>query len=84
MPFQEPTTAMLPVQDILAFSDVELAQFMQLHRRPNGDFELSVDGWDELSAEERSALAERLKYKTRVGLYIAPFNILSPLLIGHS
>ncbi|KAK5998719.1 hypothetical protein PT974_01101 [Cladobotryum mycophilum] len=43
-------------------SDAELAEFMKNHRRPDGSYELPVDGWDKLSKEERTQLAERLQY----------------------
>lgn len=49
------------VRDIAAFSDAQLAQFMQNHRRHDGDFELPVDGWDKLPLHARNQLAERLK-----------------------
>ena len=61
-PPSEPAVARLPVQDLLDLSDAQLARFMEEHRRPNGNFELPVDGWDELSPTQRSHLAERLKY----------------------
>ncbi|KAJ4309035.1 hypothetical protein N0V84_011732 [Fusarium piperis] len=59
----EPTSATLTVEDIAVFTDAELAEFMKKHRRPNGGFELPVDGWDKLSKDERDQLAERLKQK---------------------
>lgn len=53
--------ATLSVSEVAAMDDSELHLFMGEHRRPNGDYELPVDGWDRLSTEERSRLAERLK-----------------------
>lgn len=52
---------MFSVDDIFTFSDAQLAQFMQHHRRQNGDFNLPIDGWDKLSMHGRQQLAERLK-----------------------
>ena len=57
----EASTATLAVAEIAALSDEQLAQFMQKHRRHNGDFDLPVDGWDKLSLHDRNQLAERLK-----------------------
>lgn len=56
------TTSQLSVHNISAFSDSELAHFMEKHRTANGDFVLPVDGWDKLLEDERNRLAERLKY----------------------
>lgn len=56
--------APLPVQDVLAFTDEELVQFMQKHLRPDGNLELPIDGWDKLPISERNCLAERLRYAT--------------------
>lgn len=49
------------VGEVAAMSDAELAQFMQRHRLPNGDYDLPVDGWHRLSKDERGRLAERLE-----------------------
>lgn len=49
------------VDAIAAMSDAELAQFMEQNRTSGGNFELPVDGWDQLSKDERSRLAERLQ-----------------------
>ncbi|KJZ70489.1 hypothetical protein HIM_10118 [Hirsutella minnesotensis 3608] len=65
MAFQEPTTATLSVERISALSDGELADFMKKNRRPDGTYELPVDGWDKLSKDERNQLAERLKAQER-------------------
>lgn len=49
------------MDDITTLSDAQLAQLMEKHRRPNGDFELPADGWDKLTNEDRSHLAQRLQ-----------------------
>lgn len=56
----ESTPAKLLVPDVAALDDAQLAQFMVVHRRPSGDFELPIEGWDKLAREERARLAERL------------------------
>jgi hypothetical protein len=58
---EEAETATLSVNEIAAFSDAELRQFLTEHRQPDGTYGLSVDGWDKLSKDERDLLAERLK-----------------------
>ncbi|PFH62652.1 hypothetical protein XA68_12523 [Ophiocordyceps unilateralis] len=62
----EETTETLSVAEVAALSDEQLAQFMQKHRRHNGNFSLPVDGWDKLSSHDRSQLAERLKAQQRI------------------
>ncbi|KID86448.1 hypothetical protein MGU_06260 [Metarhizium guizhouense ARSEF 977] len=57
----ESVEAIVSVGEVFAMNDAELAEFMQRHRRPNGDYQLPVDGWDKLSKDERSRLAERLE-----------------------
>jgi hypothetical protein len=52
---------MLSVADINAISDATLAVLIEENRRPDGGFELPVDGWDRLSEDERNRLAERLR-----------------------
>lgn len=54
-------TPTLSMDDITTLSDAQLAQLMEKHRRPNGDFELPADGWDKLTNEDRSHLAQRLQ-----------------------
>ncbi|KAJ6436650.1 protein kinase [Purpureocillium lavendulum] len=54
------------VDDIAALSNEQLAQFMQKHRSHSGDFDLPVDGWDNLSMHARNQLAERLKAQERI------------------
>ncbi|KND91710.1 hypothetical protein TOPH_03815 [Tolypocladium ophioglossoides CBS 100239] len=66
MPARQMTNATLSVGEVAAFSDEQLAQFMQNHRRHNGDFDLPVDGWDKLSMHDRHQLAERLKAQERI------------------
>jgi hypothetical protein len=54
----------LAVEDILAFSDAELARYMAGKRRPDGDggFELDdIDGWETRPESERDRLADRLR-----------------------
>ena len=57
---QDPDTAALSVEDVNALSDAALADFMKKNRRFDGAIELPVEGWDTLSKDERSHLAERL------------------------
>ncbi|KAK9438329.1 uncharacterized protein VB005_09337 [Metarhizium brunneum] len=57
----ESVEAIVSVGEVFAMNDAELAEFMQGHRRPNGHYQLPVDGWDKLSKDERSRLAERLE-----------------------
>jgi hypothetical protein len=57
----EAETATLSVDQIAAMGDAELGQFMTKHRRPNGGYDLPVDGWDKLSKDELDRLAQRLK-----------------------
>ncbi|KAG5769707.1 hypothetical protein H9Q72_003112 [Fusarium xylarioides] len=68
----------VPVGDVVAMSDAELAHFIQTHRLPDGDYDLPVDGWDKLSKEERSRLAERLEAQKR-GLAQSPTACSRPL-----
>ncbi|KAI9674961.1 MAG: hypothetical protein M1817_001367 [Caeruleum heppii] len=56
-----PTAAPLATDEIAAFSDGELVQFMAKHRTADGGFQLPVEGWDKLPEDERTHLAERLK-----------------------
>ncbi|KID77658.1 hypothetical protein MAJ_11488, partial [Metarhizium majus ARSEF 297] len=53
------------VDDLFTLSDGQLGEFMEEHRRPNGSFELPVDGWNKLSQRERDHLAERLRSMKR-------------------
>ncbi|KAI0549732.1 hypothetical protein F4679DRAFT_595523 [Xylaria curta] len=74
----EAETVTLSVDEIAAMSDAELGQFMTKHRRPDGGYELPVDGWDKLSRDERNRLAERLKAQERV-LAQSPTTCSCPL-----
>ncbi|KAJ4321052.1 hypothetical protein N0V84_005519 [Fusarium piperis] len=65
MPSAEAETAEVPVGEVILMNDAELAQFMQKHRLPDGDYYLPVDGWEKLSKDERSRLAERLEAQKR-------------------
>ncbi|KAJ4230716.1 hypothetical protein NW757_013981 [Fusarium falciforme] len=78
MPSAEAETAPVSVSEVAAMSDAELAQFMQKHRLPNGDYDLPVDGWERLSKDERSRLAERLEAQKR-GLAQSPTGCSRPL-----
>lgn len=60
MASSEPATPKLSVDDILAFTDAELVQYMKQSRRPDGAFELDCEGW-ELPKDQRDQLAERLR-----------------------
>lgn len=57
----EGEAATLSVDEIVAMSDAELGQFMMKHRRSDGRYELPIDGWDKLSKDETSRLAQKLK-----------------------
>jgi hypothetical protein len=65
MSFAETGRAAVSVGEVAAISDAELVQFMQKHRLPHGDYDLPVDGWERLSEDERSRLAERLEAEKR-------------------
>ncbi|PHH90253.1 hypothetical protein CDD83_4161 [Cordyceps sp. RAO-2017] len=54
-------TATLSIDDITTLNDAQLVQLLEEHRRPNGNFELPVDGWDKLAKKERNHLAGRLQ-----------------------
>jgi hypothetical protein len=58
-----PTTRNLSVDDVLAFSDAELVDYMKHNRcSDDGGFDLGdVDGWDRLPKHRRDQLAERLR-----------------------
>lgn len=57
---QESVNTMLFINDIIALSDTALADLLKKNCDANGRCELSVDGWDHLSKDERASLAERL------------------------
>lgn len=61
MESSEAETARVSVGDVAVMSDAELAHFMQKHRLPSGDYDLPIDGWDTLSRDDRSRLAEKLE-----------------------
>ncbi|AEO63071.1 uncharacterized protein THITE_2107924 [Thermothielavioides terrestris NRRL 8126] len=55
--------ANLSVDEVLAFSDVELVEYMKNNRRPDGAFKLgNIDGWERLPSDQRHQLAERLRF----------------------
>lgn len=63
MASQTPAPAKLSAQDLLALSDVELAEYVEEHRNPDtGNVELDVSGFDELPEDVLNQLAERLMY----------------------
>ncbi|KAM3456399.1 hypothetical protein MY3296_001678 [Beauveria thailandica] len=61
----ESVAAKVSVGEVAAMNDAELAKFMQGHRLPDGDYDLPVEGWDKLSKDERSRLAQRLEAQKR-------------------
>ncbi|KAI1108505.1 hypothetical protein F5Y14DRAFT_436046 [Nemania sp. NC0429] len=72
----------LSVDEIAALTDTELRQFMVRNRQPDGTFELPVEGWDKLSKDERSRLAERLKDQQQC-LAHSPTACSQPLDLEH-
>ncbi|KAH8889940.1 hypothetical protein GQ53DRAFT_689303 [Thozetella sp. PMI_491] len=61
MPSSEPTTPKLSVDDILAFSEAELVQYMKQNHYPDRGFDLDFAGWENLPKDQRDQLAERLR-----------------------
>ncbi|KAL1858357.1 hypothetical protein VTK73DRAFT_7838 [Phialemonium thermophilum] len=58
----ETTTRKPTFDDILAFSDAELKEFMKQHWEENVGFTINVDwSWGKLDQDQRDQLAERLK-----------------------
>lgn len=57
----DPAPPQLSVDNILAFSDAELVQYMKQNRRADGGFDLNFDGWEHLQKDQRGQLAARLK-----------------------
>ncbi len=54
--------AKLSVEDVLAFSDAELARYMAGKRRPDGGFTFDdIEGWSKQLISEREPLAEKLR-----------------------
>lgn len=47
--------------EVVLMKDAQLAQFMQKHRLPDGNYHLPIDGWEKLSKDKRSRLAARLE-----------------------
>ncbi|UPK90899.1 hypothetical protein LCI18_001834 [Fusarium solani-melongenae] len=66
---REPTPVMLPISELIAMSDEQLCHFMKEHRDANGDYNLPVDGWNKLSADERERLATRLNKEVEIIYY---------------
>ncbi|KAH7012528.1 uncharacterized protein B0I36DRAFT_355924 [Microdochium trichocladiopsis] len=52
--------ATVSVGTVLAMGDNELAQFMQNNYKDDRNYDLPIDGWKELSDDERNDLAQRL------------------------
>ncbi|RDA91471.1 hypothetical protein CP533_4594 [Ophiocordyceps camponoti-saundersi (nom. inval.)] len=57
--------ATLSVDDVVAMTDEQLTQFLQKHRRSNGDYKLTVTDWSKLSLHDRNQLVERFKAQKR-------------------
>ena len=57
----DPAPPQLSVDDVLAFSDTQLVQYLKQNRRADGGFVLDLDGWEHLPKDQRGQLAERLK-----------------------
>jgi hypothetical protein len=72
----ESSTVKLSVDDIFAFSDVELVQYMKQNRRSDGGFCLEVDGWENLPADQRNKLAEILK-SLSTSLFLSALRLLT-------
>lgn len=51
----------MSLDDILAFCEAELVEYMKRNRRPDGSFDLEFEGWENLLADQRDQLAERLR-----------------------
>ncbi|KJZ69501.1 hypothetical protein HIM_11098 [Hirsutella minnesotensis 3608] len=73
------TAATLSVDDITALSDAQFTRFLTEHRRPDGNFELPVDGWDKLTKDERNHLADRLLKAQDRALAQSPLAFFRPL-----
>ncbi|KAI2618211.1 hypothetical protein GGR54DRAFT_640779 [Hypoxylon sp. NC1633] len=74
----EAKEAPLSVDQIATMSDADLGLFIKTHHRPDGNYELPIDGWEKLSKDERNRLAERLKAQQR-GLSQSPTAYSRPL-----
>ncbi|KAB5513039.1 hypothetical protein GE09DRAFT_1047315 [Coniochaeta sp. 2T2.1] len=57
----DPAPPQLSVNNILAFRDAELVQYLKQNRRADGGFDLDLDGWEHLQKDQRDQLAARLK-----------------------
>lgn len=62
MPSPGSATANLCVDDVLAFDDAELFQYMKQNHHPDGGFDLEFDGWETLPKDQRDRLAEKLRW----------------------
>lgn len=61
MPSSDNTTLKVSIDDVLAFTEDELVEYMKQGRRPDGAFVLEPDGWGNLPKDRRDQLAERLR-----------------------
>ena len=64
MSSQKPSATIFSVDQIVTMTDAKIARLMQKNRRSNDDIELSVDGWNRISKNERNRFAERLMFVT--------------------
>jgi hypothetical protein len=53
--------ANLSVNDVLAFDDTELVDYIKQYLRPDSGFDLEFDCWEKLPKDQRDRLAERLR-----------------------
>ncbi|KZZ99638.1 hypothetical protein AAL_02210 [Moelleriella libera RCEF 2490] len=65
MPLAESATPSLSVDDVLAFDDAELVEYMKQTVRDDGGFDLEFEGWENLPNDQRDRLAERLRIGAR-------------------
>ncbi|KAI1504212.1 hypothetical protein F5X99DRAFT_406282 [Biscogniauxia marginata] len=61
MPSPGSATRNLCVDDVLAFDDAELVEYMKKSHGPDGGFALEFDGWEKLPKGQRDRLAARLR-----------------------
>lgn len=61
MPSQYGDALKRHVDEVMAYSEEEFVQFMKDCRRPEGGFDIELDGWDTLVGNPRERLVERLK-----------------------
>ncbi|KAI5927161.1 hypothetical protein F4810DRAFT_432878 [Camillea tinctor] len=61
MQILEHATPKVSVDDIQSFSEAELIQYLEEHRRPDGNFNFQLEGWDDLPKAQRDSLAQRFR-----------------------